>query len=203
VRPRRFTWMMDHVSDTLGDPVSPPRGTPCVTAASSPLAFEEFVREHEPRLRRALVAAYGGPAGREATAEALAYAWEHWERVRGFENLPGYLYRVGQSRTRWRKAPVTFAPVVDYDDPMVEPGLGKALATLSVRQRTAVVLVHGFGWTLREVADRLQVTSQALYRHVKSHDDLVNLVAERAVSAHPAPPDRGETWDEWALPSIR
>ena len=159
--------MMDHVSDTLGDPVSPPRGTPSVASASTPLPFEEFVREHEPRLRRALVAAYGGPAGREATAEALAYAWEHWERVRGFENLPGYIYRVGQSRTRWRKVPVTFAPVVDYDDPMVEPGLGKALATLSVRQRTAVVLVHGFGWTLREVADHTGTRVTTVQNHLE------------------------------------
>ena len=86
----------------------------------------------------------------------------------GFENLPGYLYRVGQSRTRWRKPPVTFAPVVDYDDPMVlEPGLGEALATLSVRQRTAVVLVHGFGWTLREVADHTGTRVTTVQNHLE------------------------------------
>jgi hypothetical protein len=34
----------------------------------------EFVREIEPRLKQSLVAALGGEAGREATAEALAWA---------------------------------------------------------------------------------------------------------------------------------
>ncbi len=43
--------------------------------------FEGFVRGSEPRLRRALVAAYGFEDGRDATAEALPYAWEHWERT--------------------------------------------------------------------------------------------------------------------------
>jgi len=40
--------------------------------------FELFALDVEPRLRRALVAAYGSDRGREAAAEALAYAWEHW-----------------------------------------------------------------------------------------------------------------------------
>jgi DNA-directed RNA polymerase specialized sigma24 family protein len=70
--------------------------------------FEEFVREAEQRLRRALVAAYGSEAGRDAAAEALAYAWEHWERLQNIKNLPGYLYRVGQSRSRRRKPAMLF-----------------------------------------------------------------------------------------------
>ncbi len=72
-------------------------------AASAPAAsdaFEAFVRDVEPRLRRALVAAYGFEDGRDAAAEALGYAWEHWERLHDMANLPGYLYRVGQSRRR-------------------------------------------------------------------------------------------------------
>ena len=38
-------------------------------------------------------------------------------------------------------------------EPMVEPGLGEALGRLTDRQRAAVVLVHGYGWTMREVAE--------------------------------------------------
>jgi hypothetical protein len=41
--------------------------------------FAEFFAIAEPKLRRALVAAYGVDRGREAAAEALTYAWEHWE----------------------------------------------------------------------------------------------------------------------------
>lgn len=41
----------------------------------------------------------------------------------------------------------------EWRDPWIEPALGQALAELSEQQRLAVVLVHGFGWTMREVAE--------------------------------------------------
>ena len=62
--------------------------------------FATFMLDAEPRLRRALVAAFGSQRGREATAESLAWGWEHWTRVRAMHNPVGYLYRVGRSRTR-------------------------------------------------------------------------------------------------------
>jgi RNA polymerase sigma factor (sigma-70 family) len=114
--------------------------------------FERFVRDVEPRLRRALVAAYGGQRGREATAEALSWAWENWDRVRAMKYPHRYLFQVGRSRTRARRQRVVFE-VNDAAERHVEPRLGPALARLSERQRIAVVLVHGFGWTHREVAE--------------------------------------------------
>jgi DNA-directed RNA polymerase specialized sigma24 family protein len=125
--------------------------------------FEEFVAASEPRLRVALVAAYGPDRGREAAADALAYAWEHWGKLRKFANIPGYLYRVGQSCARPpRTGPHSslFSPVEESEH-WFEPGLAKALSSLTQRQRSVVVLVHGFGWTLREVAEvsGLKVTS--------------------------------------------
>ena len=114
--------------------------------------FDEFVSRAEPVLRRALVARYGHERGREAAAEALAYAWEHWEDVSTMSNPAGYLYRVGQSRTRPRRQRVLFDRRY-AEEPLVEPGLPDALAALSPKQRVAVVLVHGFGMTLREVAE--------------------------------------------------
>ena len=52
--------------------------------------------------------------------------------------------------------------------------------------------------TLKAVAERLQVTAQALYRYVKDRDDLVGLVADRATHLIPIPPDMGEDWPVWA-----
>ena len=69
---------------------------PSVAAAVAD-EFEAFVRETEPALRRALVATFGFDEGRDAAAEALAYAWEHWDELRAVTNLPGYLYRVGRT----------------------------------------------------------------------------------------------------------
>jgi DNA-directed RNA polymerase specialized sigma24 family protein len=101
--------------------------------------FEAFVRATEPRLARAFAAAYGFEDGRDATAEALAYAFEHWDRLQQVGNLAGYLFRVGQSRSRRRRQPVLFA-VPDGAEHAFEPGLPAALAGLTERQRLAVVL---------------------------------------------------------------
>jgi DNA-directed RNA polymerase specialized sigma24 family protein len=113
--------------------------------------FEDFVGQVEPSLRRAHFSAFGIERGREATAEALAWAWEHWHRVQKMANPGGYLFRVGQSRTRRRKEPPVFVRQ-EWHDPWIEPDLGTALAELSEQQRLAVVLVHAFGWTMRDVA---------------------------------------------------
>ena len=73
--------------------------------ARSDAWFNGLVRDVEPGLRHALVAVYGQEQGRDATAEALAYAWEHRERVKSMANPAGYLYRVGRSRGRTRHLP--------------------------------------------------------------------------------------------------
>lgn len=129
--------------------------------------FDEFVREVEPRLRRALTAARGSHLGRDATAEALAYAWEHWDRVRGMENPVGYLYRVGQSRTRRRQRRHDPVSVMDDGLPEFDPRLPLALQRLPDKQRTAVLLTQGFEWTHAEVAELLGVTTSTVNTHVQ------------------------------------
>ena len=51
--------------------------------------FTRFARDIEPRMRSALIAALGYDRGREATQDALVYAWEHWDRLRATENAAG------------------------------------------------------------------------------------------------------------------
>ena len=81
-----------------------------MSRSSEANSFDQFFATAEPKLRRALVASYGGERGREATAEALAWAWEHWPKVQSMQHPLGYLYRVAQSRSRPRKTAVLFAP---------------------------------------------------------------------------------------------
>ncbi|MFZ1491530.1 MAG: sigma-70 family RNA polymerase sigma factor [Ilumatobacteraceae bacterium] len=131
--------------------------------------FAGFVREVEPRLLQALVSAYGPRDGREATVDALSWAWEHWDRLGPIDNKLGYLYRVGQSATRRytsRAIPLSAttseeAPLVDVD-----PGLLPALRRLSEQQRTVVVLVHAFGWSQSEVAKLLDITVSTAREHL-------------------------------------
>jgi DNA-directed RNA polymerase specialized sigma24 family protein len=128
--------------------------------------FEVFVQRVEPRLRRALVAAYGPDRGYEATAEALAYAWEHWDGLGEVENVTGLLYRVGQSRTRSRKRRALFSTPTQ-SEPWFEPALASALEGLTEAQRSAVVLVHGFNWTLREVGECTGVKVTTVQNHLE------------------------------------
>jgi RNA polymerase sigma factor (sigma-70 family) len=148
-----------HVTD------SPPE------APGDPAGFEAFVLATEPPLRRALVAAYGYEDGREAAAEALAYAWEHWDRVRQMPNAAGYLFRVARSSAargrRWRRRPPPLLSPPPGSEHSFEPGLSAALASLPERQRVAVVLVHGFGYTLREVAGLTGVKITTVQNHLE------------------------------------
>jgi DNA-directed RNA polymerase specialized sigma24 family protein len=131
-------------------------------------AFEEFVRVSEPSIRRALVAAYGADVGRDATAEALAWAWEHWERLREMENPVGYLFRVGQTRRPRPSRRLPFFPAVAADrTAYFEPGLPAALATLTEHQRVATVLVYGFAWSLQDTADLLGVKVTSVQNHLE------------------------------------
>jgi DNA-directed RNA polymerase specialized sigma24 family protein len=140
---------------------------PAQAAATAAFTFEVFVRDTEPKLRRALVAAYGPEQGRDAASEALAYAWEHWARLRDLDNLPGYLFRVGQTRGRRRARQPVLHEAPGSADHDFEPGLPAALATLSQRQRLAVVLVHGYGDTLREVAELTGLRRTSVQNHAE------------------------------------
>jgi DNA-directed RNA polymerase specialized sigma24 family protein len=138
-----------------------------VSSGVDEAAFEALVEAVRPRLARVFVAAYGPERGQEALAEALAYAWEHFEDVRVMTNPAGYLFRVGQSRTRPRRSLPAFPAPESVGLPWVEPGLPGALATLSEQQRVCVVLVYGYRWTHREVADFLDVASTTVQNHVE------------------------------------
>jgi RNA polymerase sigma-70 factor (ECF subfamily) len=148
------------------DPVRPGR-------ASAPDEFERFVAAVEPGLRRALAAGYGSEVGRDAAIDALVWAWRNWGRVRRISNPGGYLYRVGQSSARRRvrrrhppEAAMRPESSTGPDALMFEPELLRALSQLSVRQRAAVVLVHGYEFTLGEAGAAMGCSSSSVRNHV-------------------------------------
>jgi len=131
--------------------------------------FAAFVADNERTLRHSLCATLGSQLGHDAAAEALAYGWEHWDRISGMKNPAGYLYKVGRDRGRRqlrRKSPVFSLPDATTF-PMFEPQLPRALSKLSERQRVAVVLVHSFGWSLAQVADQLGVAKGTVQKHLE------------------------------------
>lgn len=130
-------------------------------------SFTRFVQTVEPRLRIALVARFGPERGREATAEALAYAWEEWDSVARLEYPVAYLCKVGRSRTRSRKRPRPLPKAGHHDEPSVEPALPVALDELTTMQRMSVVLVHAYGWTHAEAAQVMEVAEPTVKTHVQ------------------------------------
>ena len=142
------------------------RGVETVEVSNAEEEFVAFVTDVEPRLRRALIALRGAENGRDAASEALTWAWEHWAEVREMENPAGYLYRVGQSRSRPRRRRLLprqdVVPAPDsYED------LAEALRELTSRQRTAVMLVHGCGWSYDDVAEAMDISKSSVGTHVQ------------------------------------
>lgn len=100
--------------------------------------------EIERQLTIAFAARYGPELGQEVTAEAIAWAWENRSKLEGMHNPSGYLFRVGQSKSRrllrWKKERVRFpAEQTSTQSTWSEPGLPAALARLKEEERTAVV----------------------------------------------------------------
>ncbi|MEO5900949.1 MAG: sigma-70 family RNA polymerase sigma factor, partial [Ilumatobacteraceae bacterium] len=123
-------------------------------------AFDAFVRDDGERLRRVMTAQYGVDVGCDSADSALAWGWEHWDRLSGMSNPAGYLYRVAQTEARravGRGQVITFpSEVAGSSEPgssLLDGDLAAALCQLPDRQRVAVLLVHAFGWTPTEVGE--------------------------------------------------
>jgi DNA-directed RNA polymerase specialized sigma24 family protein len=137
-----------------------------VTDLKTADSFTGFVGQVEPRLRHALVAAFGTEVGLEATRDALAIGWERWDQVKVKANPAGYLYGIGRNKARRRVRRRAVFPVPPAaHEPYVEPALPGALRRLSERQRVAVMLLHGYDWTHAEVAELLGVSASTVQQH--------------------------------------
>ena len=135
--------------------------SPVTTAAD----FDEFVTRHERGFRRTLAGHLPVDDVADALAEALAYAWQHWDRVVTMDNPAGYLFRVAQSRSRRRKWPRVEVPAAVVL-PEVEPRLMTALQRLPAMQRSAVWLVHACEWSYAEAAEALGISASAVGTHL-------------------------------------
>lgn len=128
--------------------------------------FEAFVAEAEPRLRRAFAGSLGIDRAGDALSEAFAWAWENRSKLAELDNPVGYLYRVGQSKSRQKKRP-ELPPPDPGRIPHIEPGLVEGLMNLSESQRTAVWLVHACSWSHGEVAEALDIGTSTVATHVQ------------------------------------
>jgi len=113
------------------------------------------------------MAAFGPEVGADAAAEALAYGWEHWDRISSMDNPTGHLFRVGQNVGKRARRPQGYLPRPEPTElPAFEPGLAPALESLTEPQRIAVTMVHAFGWSQTETAELLAVSHSTVRTHL-------------------------------------
>jgi RNA polymerase sigma factor (sigma-70 family) len=123
------------------------------------VVFSDFYREGRERIARALSLTLADhDLAVEAVDEAMARAYQHWNRVGGLDNPGGWVYRVAlnwsRSVLRRRRRAPRPRPDRDATDigPVSEPAILRALAELDVRQRAVVVCRHLLGWSEEETA---------------------------------------------------
>jgi RNA polymerase sigma factor (sigma-70 family) len=164
-----------------------------VLAPDAPVAdFASFFAAESVRLGRAMFLMTGDAGEAEELAqEALVRVYERWDRVRAAASPTGYLFRVALNlhrsrlrhlivRARRATAPAASADPADVAE--VHDELSRALASLPVRLREAVVLVEWMGLSADEAARilgieavsvrvRLSRARASLKEHLRGDDD--------------------------------
>ena len=153
-------------------------------------SFEDFFRSTHVDLFRALCLIAGS---REEAEDVMQIAFlrvlERWDRVRTMENASGYVYRVAvnELRSRYRRAVRSmqraiggreaddaFAAVEDRDEVV------RALGSLSVQQRAAIVLTGLLGYSSEEAGHMLGISASAVRSHATKARDAIRERSEVA-----------------------
>jgi RNA polymerase sigma factor (sigma-70 family) len=137
------------------------------SAAASEVSFEDFFEsEHRTLFRRMCLITNSPSEAEELMQDAFMNLWERWDRVGGMQDRTGYLYRTAMNlfRKRYRHALVVArrsfraepqADVVALVE--ARSAVSEALASLSPRQRAALVLTDLIGFSSEEAAEMLGV----------------------------------------------
>ena len=131
------------------------------------LSFEELYQAEHVRLARALYLLTGSAAeADELTQEAMVRVYERWDRVWQMDSPQGYLFRTAMNlhRSRLRRV-ASMARHILHATPSPDPAevvqsrdsLDRALASLPIGQREAVVLVEWLGMDQEETAAALGI----------------------------------------------
>src|SRR3954451_4815456 len=128
--------------------------------------FAEWYREAQPGLLESVLRAVSRRAvAEDALDEAFEKAFARWERVQSMRSPNGWVYRVAVNAARRQLSRevregerLAFATAGTVHEPPPGGEAWLVVATLPVRQRTAVVLRHVGGMTEAEVAEAMGVT---------------------------------------------
>lgn len=130
--------------------------------------LERLYREQGGRMWRAVLAFAGDPeVASDAVAEAFAQALRRGDQIRDPERWlwrAAFRIAAGDLKERGRRVPAVVEESYEMEEPARE--LVAALAKLSDKQRSAVVLHHAAGYPVSEVAEIIGSTSAAVRVHL-------------------------------------
>ena len=140
---------------------------------AEPLTFDGFFEDQKDRLLRIMSVITGSRAEAEDLAqEAFTRVFERWGTVAAMEDPAGYLHRTAMNlfRNQYRRARVAltrtvglgpeqdvFKPVDDRD------AAARALGALTPRQRAALVLTEGLGYSGEETGQLLGIKASTVW----------------------------------------
>ena len=142
-------------------------GFVAVTATSREASFAAFYQKNVGSLARTLTVSLADPqVAQDAAQEAMARACERWDKIEQYDNPVGWCYRVAMNwaTSRWRKRrreittdkmptpDLTLSPDVELQDRLLI-----ALRTLSLDQRSVIVLRLVEDWSINETAEALGI----------------------------------------------
>ena len=165
--------------------------------------FEDWYRELRPPMQVALATWCGdAPLASDALDEAFVRALERWSRVRDLDSPAGWVWRTATNQvrrlTRRRAheqrllASVSAGAHRAVESTGDDLDLRRAIASLSDRQRAAVVLYYLADLSVRDVAAAMGVatgTVDATLHHARAR--LHGLLAEPAAAPAPTPSTEG------------
>jgi len=133
----------------------------------SAASFEEFFKAEQLRLHRVLFAITGSrPEAEDIAQDAFLRVWERWDRVSTMDDPVGYLHRtaVNLFRDRSRRLVLAVRRAVGIsaqpeEDETVEARsvAASVLGSLPPRQRAAIVLTEGLGYSAEEAGKILGI----------------------------------------------
>jgi RNA polymerase sigma factor (sigma-70 family) len=130
-------------------------------------SFEEFFEAESSTLFRRFCLVTGNrDEAEEVMQDAFLILFERWDRVRGLDDPTGYLYRTAFNvfKRRSRRASLAIRRTLGFASSIDEfaaadarSAVADALATLTPRQRAAIVLTDLLGYTSEAAAKVLGV----------------------------------------------
>lgn len=144
-----------------------------MSAHPAPQSFEAFFEQEKERLLRILCVITGSRAEAEDLAqESFTRVLERWTKVAEMEDPAGYLHRTAMNvfRNQYRRARVAMkravglAPEQDVFEAVEDRAVAtQVLASLTPRQRAAIVLTEALGYSGEETGQLLGIKASTVW----------------------------------------